>query len=95
MRNKSKISSSEKICHVALNENEFKIVNDLFIDNDSNDSSSNNFMSATLFMCFAFSVAVFKVTAHQDRRQFRDFEKKCQSADHCCIDSEIFNLVYD
>ena len=62
MRDKSKISSFEEIHHVASNENEFKIVNDLFVDNDSNSSSSNNFMSAVLFTHFAFSVAVSEAT---------------------------------
>ena len=95
MRDKSKISSSEEICHVTLNENEFEIVNNLFIDNDSNNSSSNDFVSAASFTCFVLSVTVFNVTAHQDKRQFRDFERKCQSANHCFIDNEIFNSVYD
>ena len=74
---KSKISSSEEVCHVALNENESETVNDLFIDNDSNDSSSDNFMSAVLFMCSVFSVTVLKVTVCQDERQFRDSEREC------------------
>ena len=95
MRNELKISSSEEIHHVASNENEFKTVNDSFIDNDSNSSSSNNFISAASFMCFTFSVTVFNATVCQDREQFKDFKKKCQSANHCFIDSEIFNSVYD
>ena len=77
MRNESKISSSEEICHVALNENEFKTVNDLFIDNDSNDSSSDDFVLTALFMCSAFSVTVFKVTACQNREQFKNSEREC------------------
>ena len=38
IKNKSKISSSEEICHVASDENEFEIMNDLFVNNDSNDN---------------------------------------------------------
>ena len=95
VRDELKISSSEEIHHVTLNENEFKTVNDLSVDNDSNSSSSNNFVSTASFTCSVLSVTVFNATAHQDRRQFRDSEKKCQSADHCFIDNEIFNSVYD
>ena len=95
MRNELKISFSEEICHVTLNENEFKTVNDLFIDNDSNSSSSNNFMLIASFMCSAFSVTVFDAIVHQDKEQFRDSERECQSADHCFIDSEISDSVYD
>ena len=95
VRDESKISSSEEIHHVTSDENEFKTVNDLFVDNDSNDSSSNNFVSTALFMHSVSSVTVFDVTAHQDREQFRDSERECQSADHCFIDSEISDSVYD
>ena len=95
MRNKLKIFFSEEICHVALNENESETVNDLLVDNDSNDSSSDNFVLTVLFMCFVSSVAVFNVTVCQDERQFRDSERECQSADHCFIDSEISDSVYD
>ena len=95
VRNKSKISSSEEILHVISNENEFETVNDLFVNNDSNDSSSNNFVLTVLFTCFTFLVAVFDVTTHQDKEQFRDFERKCQNADHCFIDSEISDSIYN
>ena len=95
MRNKSKISSSEEICHVASNENESETVNDLSVDNDSNDSSSDNFVLTVSFMCSVFSVTVLKATACQDREQFRDSKKKCQSADHCFIDSEVSDSVYN
>ena len=95
MKNKLKISFFEKICHVALNENEFKTVNNLFVDNDSNSSSNNNFMLIASFMCSIFSVTVFNVIVHQNKRQFKNFKKKCQSADHCFINNEIFNLIYD
>ena len=95
IRNKSKISSSEEICHVALNENEFKTMNDLFIDNNSNNSSSNNFMLVVLFMCSALSVTVLNVTVCQDKRQFKNFERECQSTNHYFINNEIFNSVYN
>ena len=64
MRDKLKISFFEKICHVALNENESETMNDSFVDNDSNDSSSNDFVLTVLFMCSILSVAVLNVTAH-------------------------------
>ena len=64
MKNELKISFFKKIHHVALNENEFKIVNDLLIDNDSNDSSNNNFILIALFTHFALSVAVLNATIH-------------------------------
>ena len=95
MRDELKISSSEEICHVTSDENESETVNDSLIDNDSNDSSSNDFVSAVLFTHSALSVTVSDVTVCQDERQFRNFERKCQSADHCFIDSEIFNSVYN
>ena len=95
MRDKLKISSSEEICHVTSNENEFRIVNDSLIDNDSNSSSSDNFVSAVSFTHSVSLVTVFNMTVHQDKKQFRDSEKKCQSADHCFIDSEISDSVYD
>ena len=68
IKNELKISSSEEICHVALNKNEFKTMNNLFVDNDSNSSSNNDFMSTVLFIHSAFSVAIFDVTAHQDKK---------------------------
>ena len=95
VKDKSKISSSEEIHHVTLNENEFKTVNDSFIDNDSNSNRSDDFMLTILFTHSAFLVIVFDVTAHQDREQFRDFKRECQSADYCFIDNEIFNSVYN
>src|SRR5690625_1681330 len=95
VRDESKISFSEEIRHVASNENEFERVNDSFVDNDSNDSSNDDFVSTASFTRSALSVAVLDATARQDERQFRDFERKCQSADHCFIDSEIFDSVYD
>ena len=64
MRNKLKISSFEKIHHVALNENKFKTMNNLFIDNDNNDSSSDNFMLTMLFTYFIFLIVVLDVTAY-------------------------------
>ena len=64
MRDKLKISSFEEIHHVALNENEFKTVNNLFVNNDSNSNSNDDFVSAVLFMCFVFLTIVFNVTAH-------------------------------
>ena len=64
VRNKSKISSFKEICHVASNENKFKIVNNLFIDNDSNNNNSNNFILITLFIYFVFLVIVFNATAY-------------------------------
>ena len=95
MRNELKISSSEEIHHVTLNENESETMNDLFVDNDSNSSSSNNFMLTVSFTCSVFSVIVFNATVCQDERQFRDSERECQSADHCFIDNEISDSVYD
>ena len=95
MRDKSKISSSEEIHHVALNENESETVNDLSVDNDSNDNNSNNFMSAALFMHSVLSITVSEATVCQDREQFKNSERECQNADYCFIDSEIFNSVYD
>ena len=95
VRDELKISSFKEICHVALNENEFKTVNDLSVDNDSNSSSSDDFVSAALFMCFVSSITVSDATACQDEEQFKDSERKCQSADHCFINNEIFNSVYD
>ena len=95
VKNELKISFFEEICHVALNENESETVNDSLINNDSNSSSSNDFVSAASFTCSASSVAVLKITAHQNERQFRDFERECQSTDHCFINNEIFNSVYD
>ena len=77
MRNELKISSSEKIYHVTLNENEFKTMNDLSVDNDSNNSSSNDFVLIVLFIYSTFSVAVFNATVCQDEKQFKDFKKKC------------------
>ena len=77
IRDESKISSSEKICHVASDENEFKTVNDLFVNNDSNSSSSDDFVLTVSFTHSALSVTVSDVTAHQDREQFRDSERKC------------------
>ena len=64
MKDESKISFFKKICYVALNENEFKTMNDLSVDNDSNSSSSDNFVLTVLFMCFALSVAVFETIIH-------------------------------
>ena len=77
MKNELKIFSFEEICHVASNENEFKTVNDLFINNDSNSSNSDNFMSAVLFTYFIFSITIFNVTVYQDRKQFKNFKRKC------------------
>ena len=77
VKNKLKISFFEKIHHVTLNENEFKTVNDLSVDNDSNNSSSNNFVLATSFTCFALLVIVLNVTVYQDKEQFKDFEREC------------------
>ena len=64
MKDKSKIFLFKEIYHVILNENEFKTVNNLFVDNDSNSSNSDNFMLITSFMCFIFLVTVFNITAH-------------------------------
>ena len=64
IKNKLKISSFKEIYHVALNENEFKTVNNLLIDNNSNSNSNNNFMLTVLFMCFVFSVTVLNVTVY-------------------------------
>ena len=64
MKNESKISFFEKIHHVASNENEFKIVNNLFIDNDSNNNNSNNFISVILFTYFTFLITVLNATAY-------------------------------
>ena len=66
----------EKIHHVALNENEFKIVNNLFINNDSNSSNNDNFMLIALFTPFAFLITVFNVTICQNEKQFKNFKKK-------------------
>src|SRR5690625_1628 len=49
VRDESKISSSEEIRHVASNENEFERVNDSLVDNDSNDSSNDDFVSTASF----------------------------------------------
>ena len=95
IRNKLKISSFEKICHVTLNENESETVNNSFINNDSNDSSSDNFMLIASFTCSVFSVTVFDVIVCQDKEQFKDSKRKCQSADHYFINNEIFNSIYD
>ena len=95
VRDESKISSSEEIRHVASNENEFKRVNDLFVDNDSNNSSNDDFVSTASFTRSALSAAVLDATVRQVEEQFRDFEEECQSADHYFIDSEIFDSVYD
>ena len=62
IKDKSKISFFKKIHHVALNENEFKTVNDLFIDNNSNSSSNNDFMLIALFIYFALLVIVLNAT---------------------------------
>ena len=64
MRNKLKISSFEKICHVILNENEFKTMNNSFVNNDSNSSNSNNFILIISFMCFTLLVTVFNITVY-------------------------------
>ena len=64
IKNELKISFFEKIHHVALNENEFKIVNNLSVDNDSNDSNSDNFMSAASFTCFISLITVFNVIVY-------------------------------
>ena len=77
MRNELKISSFEEICHVVLNENEFKTVNNSLVNNNSNNSNNNNFMLTALFIYFALSVAVFNATAHQNKREFKNFKKKC------------------
>ena len=90
-----KISFFEKICHVALNENEFKTVNNLFVNNDSNDNNNNNFMLTTSFICFTLSVAVLNATVCQNERLFRDFKKKYQSVNYCFINNKIFDLIYD
>ena len=95
VRNELKISSFEKICHVALNENESKTMNDSFIDNDSNSSSSNDFVLTVLFMCSVLLVTVLKVTVCQNKRQFKDSKRECQSADYCFIDNEISDLIYN
>ena len=77
MRNELKISSFEKICHVASDENEFKIVNDSSVDNNSNSNNNNDFMLTASFMYSVFSVTVLNTTVHQNKRQFKDFEKEC------------------
>ena len=64
MRDKLKISSFEEICHVALNENEFKTVNDSFVDNDSNSSSNDNFVLTISFTHSVLSVAVSATTVY-------------------------------
>ena len=64
IKNKLKISSFKEICHVALNENEFKTMNDLFVDNDINNNSSNNFMLTALFIYSALLIVVFNMTVH-------------------------------
>ena len=64
MRDKLKISFFKKICHVALNKNEFKIMNDLFVNNDSNDNNNNNFVLIVLFMHFIFLIIVLNATAY-------------------------------
>ena len=50
-------------------------MNDLFVNNDSNDSSSNNFILTTLFTHFTFSITVSDVTVCQNERQFKNFKK--------------------
>ena len=52
-------------------------MNDLFIDNDNNNSSNDNFVLTVLFIHFAFSVAVFDVTVHQNKEQFKNFKREC------------------
>ena len=64
VKNKLKISSFKEIYHVASNENEFKTMNDLFVDNNSNNSSNNHFILTASFIHFALLIAVFNVTVH-------------------------------
>ena len=54
IKSELKISSFDKIHHVASDENEFKIINNLFINNDSNNSSNDNFVLITSFTHFVF-----------------------------------------
>ena len=61
IKDKLKISFFKEICHVALNENEFKIMNNLLINNNNNDNNSNDFMLTVLFMHSISSVTVFNV----------------------------------
>ena len=77
MKNKLKIFFFEKIYYVALNENKFKIINDSFVNNDSNSSSSDDFMLIISFIYFVFLVTVLNVTVYQNRKQFKNFKKKC------------------
>ena len=76
IKDELKISFFKKIHHVALNENESKTINDLFVNNDSNNSSSNNFILTVLFTCSVFSITVFDVTVCQDEKQFKNFKRK-------------------
>ena len=64
MINESKISFFEEICHVTSNENEFKIINNLLVDNNSNNNNNNNFVLTVSFTYFVFLVIVFNATAH-------------------------------
>ena len=95
MKNELKIFLFKKICHVALNENESETVNDLFINNDSNNSNSDDFVLIMSFMHSVLLITVFNITVCQNEKQFKDFKKKCQSADHYFINNKIFNSVYN
>ena len=64
MKNKLKIFFFKKICHVTLNENKFKIINDLFVDNDSNNSNNNDFVLTILFTHFTFLIIVSDTTIY-------------------------------
>ena len=62
MKNELKISFFEEIHHVTSNENEFKIVNNLFVNNDSNSNNNNNFILIISFTYFAFLITIFNMT---------------------------------
>ena len=68
MKNKLKISSFEKIHHIVLNKNKSKTMNDLLVNNNNNDSNSDNFVLTALFMCFISLIIVFNVTICQNER---------------------------
>ena len=78
-----------------MNENKSEIMNDSLINNDSNDSSNNDFVSTVSFTCSALSVAVLNIIICQNEEQFKDFKKKYQSVNHCFIDSKISDSVYN
>lgn len=95
VRDEPKTSPPGEVRHVAPDEDGSGTVDDPPVDNDSNGSSSDDFVSAASSTRPAPPVAVSDATARQDGGQFRDSEGECQSAGHCSIDSGASDSVYD